>query len=232
MAKKKKTATQTTALGDRTFHDLFQNSPVGMFRSSFKQGILLEANDALLRIFHASTLEPGWMADSFVHPSDRQQMETTLLRQGFIEGFVAQFKRSDGTILWGEYSSRLLPDHDLLEGVLIDITKRKRAEEKLRQSDERFQFVTRATNEVVSDWNLETNSLWWNEGMFTQFGYRPQELESGIESWSLRIHPEDHSRVTTRLHEFMQSGGKIWTEEYRFRRADGTYAHVDRKSVV
>ena len=49
--------------------------------------------------------------------------------------------------------------------------ERKQAEVALRQSQERFELVTRATSDAIWDWNLETNYIWWNEGFQKLFGY-------------------------------------------------------------
>jgi len=118
-------------------------------------------------------------------------------------------------------------------GIIRDITTRKRADEELRKSEERFQLATRATNDAVWDWDLVTNELWWNEGFQTMFGYRADEIEPGIESRTSRLHPDDLKDIEHSVHEVIDNGGQSWTGEYRFRRADGSYALVaDRGYVV
>jgi len=103
----------------------------------------------------------------------------------------------------------------------------------LRMSEERLRFVARATNDTVCDWDLVTNALWSNDGFQTMFGYRPEEIEPGIDSWTNRVHPEDKDRVLSGIHAVIHSGGEVWSGEYRFLRADGSYAHVlDRGFVI
>jgi len=107
------------------------------------------------------------------------------------------------------------------------------AEEALRRSEERFQLIVRATNDAVWDWNLLTDELWWGTGFRTLFGYREEEIEPGIESWYSRIHPDDRERVVSGIHALIRSGGETWSGEHRYRRADGSYAHViDRGYVI
>lgn len=111
--------------------------------------------------------------------------------------------------------------------------ERKRAEDALRVSDERFRLITRATNDAIWDWDLTTNELWWNEGFQKLFGYGLEEVGSDIDSWTKRLHPEDFERVDHDIHQAIQSGQLNWAGEYRFRRKDGTYAFVkDRGYVV
>ena len=127
-------------------------------------------------------------------------------------------------------------DVDLLTSVADQIAlaiERKRSEEALRISQERFELVTRATSDAIWDWNLQTGELWWNEGFRTLFGYQVEEIGTDIESWISRVHPDDSERVTNDIHRHIESGRHNWTDEYRFRRRDGSYASViDRGYVV
>jgi two-component system, cell cycle sensor histidine kinase and response regulator CckA len=111
--------------------------------------------------------------------------------------------------------------------------KRQEAEEALRKSEERFQFAVRATNDVIWDWDLQTNNFWRNESFNKLFGYRAEEIEPGAESWINRLHPEDKERVLSGLHALGERDDHVWSDEYRFRRADGTYADIfDRGYVI
>jgi len=127
-------------------------------------------------------------------------------------------------------------DVDLLTSVADQIAmaiERKRAEEALRRSQERFELVTRATSDAIWDWNLETDELWWNEGLQKLFGYSGDMLSSKLTSWSERLHPEDAERVIADIRRHIDSGKTNWTDEYRFRRSDGSFASViDRGYVV
>ena len=100
------------------------------------------------------------------------------------------------------------------------------AEEARRQSEERFQLLARATHDVVWDWNLETNRIWWSEAFRPLYGYQSEDLEAGAESWANRIHPEDKERLLNGVQSVIRSGGESWSDEYRFRRSDGAYARV------
>lgn len=91
---------------------------------------------------------------------------------------------------------------------------------------ERFELLTRATHDAIWDWNLETNELWWNETFLHLFGDNETEIEQNIESWSSRVHPEDKERVVNGIRQVIQTGEKNWTDQYRFARADGSYANI------
>ena len=127
-------------------------------------------------------------------------------------------------------------DVELLTSVADQIAlaiERKRSEEALRISQERFELVTRATSDAIWDWNLQTGRLWWNEGFCKLFCYPVEEIGTDIESWIGRVHPDDSERVKNDIHRHIESGKHNWTDEYRFRRRDGSYASViDRGYVV
>ncbi len=114
-----------------------------------------------------------------------------------------------------------------------EIVERKRAEEQLTMSIERFKIVAHATNDIVWDWDLETNNLWWNDAICTVYGYQRDDIEKTIESWYTRVHPEDRERIVTGIHAVIDGGGQNWTDEYRFRKADSSYAYVfDRGYII
>jgi diguanylate cyclase (GGDEF)-like protein/PAS domain S-box-containing protein len=127
-------------------------------------------------------------------------------------------------------------DVELLTSVAEQIAlaiERKKREEALKLSQERFDLVARATSDAVWDWDLTTNDIWWNQGFQNLFGYKADEIGSGLDSWVSRIHPEDSDRVVADIHRHIDSGKSNWQDEYRFKRADGTFAFViDRGYVV
>jgi PAS domain S-box-containing protein len=118
-------------------------------------------------------------------------------------------------------------------GVAFDVSERMRTEETLRRSEERFRLLGRATNDVVWDWDLQTDGLWVNENVSKVFGFPPEEIEPTGAWWTEHLHPDDQERVVTSIDQLVRSGGSVWTSEYRFRRRDGTYATlVDRGYVL
>jgi PAS domain S-box-containing protein len=118
-------------------------------------------------------------------------------------------------------------------GTSQDVTEREKAERALGESEERFQLVSRATNDAIWDWDVIANSLSFSESFGTLFGYRTGEFESTMEFWIQGIHPDDHDQVMESVYRVFGSEEESWTSEYRFRCADGSYAFVyDRGYVV
>lgn len=119
-------------------------------------------------------------------------------------------------------------------GKLVSIAfDRQKDMAELKAKEERFRIITQATADVVWDWNLLTNQVWWNEGIRTLFGYDYGATTEGIETWINHIHPDDRQWVIDSIHAAIAGSDPDWAEEYRFLRADGTAAQVlDRGSII
>lgn len=113
-----------------------------------------------------------------------------------------------------------------------DITQRKLAEEEAFKANERFKLVARATNDVVWDWDLENNELWWNENFYSLFGYE-KESKYNIASKYEAIHPEDRNNVVSEIDRIIASDKQFWSAEYKFLKADGSYLYIyDRGYII
>ena len=111
--------------------------------------------------------------------------------------------------------------------------QRKESEAKLRERELRYRLIGQAANDVIWDWDLLTDLVEWNEGVTTRFGYSPEQVGATAQWWYDMIHPEDAARVTGGIKQAIKIGQEIWQDEYRYRRADGSYADVfDRGRVV
>jgi PAS domain S-box-containing protein len=123
-------------------------------------------------------------------------------------------------------NAQLFADEQLARGTAERLVR------ALRESQERFQFVARATNDAVWDWDLVSDARWWNEGVTTLFGYPPAEVGPDASWWYENIHPEDRDRIVTDVHAAIDRGAESWSAEYRYRRADGSYADVFDRGYV
>lgn len=104
---------------------------------------------------------------------------------------------------------------------------------ELSQSEERFKFVSQATNDTIWDWNLVTNTMWRSDNFKTMFGYEVSDGTTSIEHWFNSIHEDDRQRVEGSIFEAINGHQTNWSAEYRFKRADGSYAVVlDRGSIL
>ncbi len=124
-------------------------------------------------------------------------------------------------------------DREVRTIFLNDVSERKRADAALSESLARFHAAARATGDVIWDWDLATNAIWWNENFQILFGYAAEEIGPTIEFWGRHLHPDDHERVLAHIHTILTGTEEIWSDEYRFRRKDGSYADLfDRGHIL
>lgn len=110
-----------------------------------------------------------------------------------------------------------------LLGMGIDISARKQAEEKIRIFNDRFQTLSRATNDAVWDWNLVTNEVWWNESFFNVLGFDPRSSVPVLEEWTRKGHPDERETIVNKLKALKRGEINSWEGEYRFQLPDGSW---------
>jgi diguanylate cyclase (GGDEF)-like protein/PAS domain S-box-containing protein len=201
---------------------------------------MIDVNDAAARNLGYGRDELVGQSPSmlFTDRSDadlRAAYERLASQEGRTDVYRAHYRRKDGSLLPVEITRRIvcIGERSYVVSVARDISERLKTEERLEQSVERFEIVARATNDVVWDWNLITDQVWWNENFQKVFGYAPYEIGAYIDSWTSRIHPDEVGAVKQAIRGAIDRGDKAWSGEYRFQRKDGSFAHVlDRGLLI
>ena len=104
---------------------------------------------------------------------------------------------------------------------------------KIKESNERYDIVAKATSDTIWDWRIEDDSFIWNKGIQGVFGYQKEDVGSTSKWWFDRIHPEDSLKMSVKLYSFLEQKTEKWQDEYRFQCADGSYKYVfDRGFLV
>ncbi|GAC1381144.1 MAG: hypothetical protein NVSMB45_05480 [Ginsengibacter sp.] len=146
-----------------------------------------------------------------------------------------RYIRADGSIAYVLDRGILLRENGItyrMIGAMQDITNSKKTQEALLESNERFQYVSKATFDAIWDWNLKTQELYWGEGFQQLFGHTNFENANNIEGWKKLIHEEDSDRVLDGIEAAINSEAVNWKDDYRFMRDDGTYAFVADRGII
>jgi PAS domain S-box-containing protein len=109
---------------------------------------------------------------------------------------------------------------EVLIGVTRDVTERKRAEEELRESEERFRISAQSVSDVIWDWNIPDGRLEWYGRIDEILGYAEGEFSRTIDAWEKIIHPDDRDRVMSMLDRHVKTQTPYATE-YRVIRKEG-----------
>ncbi len=158
-----------------------------------------------------------------------------LYRRGMDERVPVAFDHSyrwlDGRESW--LQMRAYPVDEGLAVFFRDVSEQKRTDTVARETADRLRLAVRATNDAIWDWHFATNHVLWNEALEDAYGHAPADVVPTGEWWIARIHPDDRAKVDRSIHAAIEGTSDNWTEEYRFERADGTYADVlDRGHVI
>jgi PAS domain S-box-containing protein len=116
------------------------------------------------------------------------------------------------------------PPHEDKTGALPESTP--------EQSQDYLSLITRATNDAVRDWDVKNGRLSWPQGLSRLLGYEPAEAKAELGFWQKNLHPDDRARAAGAIRDALIGEDSHWTGEYRFRRADGTYAHLLERAAI
>ena len=111
--------------------------------------------------------------------------------------------------------------------------ERKRIEQKLKKSNERYEILAQATSDTIWDWDILTGTFYSNQGITRVFGYKEEEVENTDTWWHSKIHPDDYQHVASCLATNFEDAISLFQLEYRFRCADGSYKYIlDRAYLI
>jgi PAS domain S-box-containing protein len=215
-------------------------SPVGMFRTD-RAGSCTFVNRrwcAIAGATQADALSDRWTGA--IHPDDRARVYAAwsqAVKAGSCFQLEYRFLAKNGACTWvlGSAEPERGDDGEVagFVGSITDITDRKVSEIELRASNERFATFAATTNDTLWDWHVPTSQIWWSPTLSRLLGHAQPAPETGLAWWREHVHPGDLGRLERRVAD-VRSGRQLgWDDEYRLRRADGSYADIlDRGQVL
>jgi diguanylate cyclase (GGDEF)-like protein/PAS domain S-box-containing protein len=111
-------------------------------------------------------------------------------------------------------------------GISLDISKRKRAEAALRQSEERYALAVRGANDGIWDWDLGQNRLHYSARWKAMLGWSEEGIGSTPAEWFDRVHADDLPRVRAKVEAALEGRESHFEDEYRMRHQDGSFRWV------
>ena len=158
-----KRAQKALADAESKYRQIFENAQEGIFQST-PDGRYLAANPALARMHGFDSPEElmrertDISRDAYADPNRRETFKKLMESEGVVSGFEFQLTRKDGERIWVSVNARVVRDAQgrtmYYEGTGLDITEQKRAQEKLRASEERYRDLVENSHELIGTHDL------------------------------------------------------------------------------
>ncbi|MBF7090947.1 PAS domain-containing protein [Flavobacterium sp. ALJ2] len=110
--------------------------------------------------------------------------------------------------------------------------KLKKSNDEIKESNEKYNIVAKATSDTIWDWKIQEDNITWNKGIENVFGYKQEDVGDSSRWWFEKIHPEDSIRMSVKLYSFIEQKTEKWQDQYRFRCADTTYKYILHRSFL
>lgn len=112
--------------------------------------------------------------------------------------------------------------------------ERQKYLDELVEYNNRYNAVSKATNDAIWDWDVVRDVVVWNHGIQTIFGYGAEmQMDASRQIWSTRIHADDYDRVMREIQTVFLREEKNWISHYQYRSSSGDYRYVmDRAYVI
>lgn len=121
------------------------------------------------------------------------------------------------------YEARLVRnDNDQILTLVRDVTERRRAEDALRESQQRYTLATAAGAVGVWDWNFETNELFVDPGLKSILGFDDHEISNRPDDWGSRVHPQDLAVAAAGVKNCTDGITDLYEIEHRMVHKDGS----------
>ncbi len=236
----RKKAEEELALAQKRYQEIFDNTADGIYQSTV-DGKFIMANLSMARIFGYDS------PDDLIHtvtdigtqiyadPVERKKMAQIILTGGHVEDYELQVLTKKKDHIWVSANIRVVKDDQgaisYFEGVLEDITERKKAEEQLLNLSNRLQLALRATSIGIWDWDITKGNTVWDEEMYRIYDIDPKDPRTITEAWEAAVHPDDLKRVNEELQMTIR-GEKEFDTEFRVTWRDKTIHYVNGNALV
>jgi two-component system, cell cycle sensor histidine kinase and response regulator CckA len=234
----RKLAQEALRESEEKFSKAFRLAPVLISIATLEDGTYLDVNEKALEIsgfrreeaIGKRSTDIGW-----IKVEDRQRLLRELRERGRIEGVELSFRKHNGEIVHGLVHGETLAinGRPYLLTVTVDITERKRAEEAVRESEQRYRQLLASVTDYLYTVDIEAGrprSTTHGPGCAGVTGYAPSDYTANPYLWFEMTHPEDQARVIEHAQTVLR-GEFPEPLEHRIRHKDGSTRWV-RNTLV
>jgi len=228
-------AEQALRESEEKYRNLFENLYDVYYRTD-PTGLISIASPSVERLlgYKSDEIIGLDLKSLYVNPQEREEFLSQIMRNGSVDDFQAQLRRKDNSVIWVSTNSKILKDEKGnflgVEGLARDVSERKRAEEDLKESEERYRALFDRSFDCVYVNDFEGNFIDANDTALNILGYDREEIRS-VKFASLLS--EDQLPLAFQvLTEIKETGYHKELVEFSLKRKDGRIVYVESKSSV
>ncbi len=220
------------------FSKAFSINPALMAISKIDNGEYVDVNQAFLtklgysrdQVIGKTSQELG-----IIPFEEREFLIKELYYLGCIRNKELTLNTKNGSKLQVIFSVDIIETDDqrYLLTVMVDITRRKIAEELLKESEDRWSSALECSGNGVWDWDAITERVFFSKEWKSMLGYEEHEVGDSIKEWESRVHPDDWEMIQVELQKHFDGQTPVYGSEHRLRTRDGSYKWIlDRGKVI
>jgi PAS domain S-box-containing protein len=210
-----------------SYDSLIQNIPVGIYRNTpGPKGKFILANPAIVSMFGYHSIESflkARVSDLYEDSAERKKFSDKLMNKGKLVGEELWLKRKDGKLIWGAVTATVVRNEagqiKFFDGIIEDITERKKTEEKLAASRSLYKALFDDNPSMYFTVSDAAIILSVNKFGAQQLGYQSSEL-IGQSVFNI-IHEEDKEGVLNQIEGCIHNLGQVAHWEFRKVCSDG-----------
>ena len=235
-----KEADQALQISEEHYRLLFHLNPQPMWIFDAVTFRFLEVNIAAVHHYGYSVDEFHKMTISDIQASEDMTGLTVnadhleIEKKRLFSNFLWRHKKKNGEIIFVELKSNDLQYNGRQANLVLanDITEKVKAEEQLIKSNERFTYAVKASSDALWEWDIIADTVYIADAYTTILGW-PINPERKFEEWYNYIHPDDREATLNGFHAALKDASQdIYQMEYRYLKADGSYAYVADKAYI
>jgi two-component system CheB/CheR fusion protein len=114
------------------------------------------------------------------------------------------------------------------------LLENKLAQENIRLSNQRYDLITKATNDIIWEWDIERGLLVkGNAGLHEFFRISPAQFTVSFDTWKKLLHPDDFYRVISKRNSVLRNADdQYWEDEFRMANLAGKYNYFYSKAYI
>jgi PAS domain S-box-containing protein len=240
----RKRAEQALRKNNETFHNLIVNNPMGIYvvDADFRmRNVSLGVQRAFANVPAPligrdleDCLRTMW-PEPFASEAIGRFRHTLQTGEPYVARDTMEKRRDTGAVEAYDWRIERITLPDGRYGVVCyyyDLTEQRRLEQRLRESEERFDLAVRSAGVGIWDYDIGTGRVYFSPRWRSLFGYAEHEIGDAVEDWARLLHPEEKERILKLQEEFLAGTGSMLAAEYRLRHKDGSYRWIHAQGLV